>query len=282
MTASTTSGDGGNADEAAQRPAPADGSAAGRTGARPYGSPAARPEKPSIRALVEQATRPSIASLQARYLKDDPAAVAKIARLRRGAGKRAHELQELWGIDALDKLAELMEELAEPPHQEDAESAEEAVFLASTLWALHQQSRREDKMHADGRHLGGAVRALIQRSATSGADEERSPLRTRLVRVGTAESLDSVAVRLREIVLLLRTASEPLDYARLAGQLYRWQNRRDRPGVQREWGREFHLAAVPPAKRRKAVDSGTGAGDAIDRRLSADEEGAYGGYAAGE
>lgn len=282
MTASTTSGDGGNADEAAQRPAPADGSAAGRPDARPYGSPAARSEEPSTRTLVEQATRSSIASLQARYLNDDPAAVAKIARLRRGAGKRAHELQELWGIDALDKLAELMEELAEPPHQEDAERAEEAVFLASTLWALHQQSRREDKMHVDGRHLGGAVRALIQQSATSGADEEGSPLRTRLVRVGTAESLDSVAVRLREIVLLLRTASEPLDYARLAGQLYRWQNRRDRPGVQREWGREFHLAAVPPAKRRNAVDGGTGAGDAIDRTLSADEEGTYSGYAAGE
>lgn len=273
MTTSTTPGRDGRADAATQQPASADG---------PDRPRAARSKEPSIRALAEQATRSSIASLQARYLNDDPAAVAKIARLRRGAGKRAHELQDLWGIDALDKLAELMEKLAEPPGQEDAERAEEAVFLASTLWALHQQSRRENKMHADGHNLGSAVRALIQQSATSGADEEGSVLRKRLVRVGTAESLDSVAVRLREIVLLLRAVSEPLDYARLAGQLYRWQNRRDRPGVQREWGREFHLAAVPPAKRRKAAGNGTEADDAIDQTLSADEEGTYGGYAAGE
>ncbi|MFI9627578.1 type I-E CRISPR-associated protein Cse2/CasB [Streptomyces sp. NPDC052042] len=277
MTTSTASGGDSPIGGTTQQPASTDG---------PDNPSATRSEEPTLRAVVEQVTRSSITRLQSRYLRDDPAAVAELARLRRGAGKRAHEVQDLWGVGPLDDLAALLAERSEPTRQREAkaaEAAEEAVFLATTLWALHQQSRREDGMHADKRQLGGAVRALIQQHAAPGADEENSPLRTRLVRVGTAESLDSVAVRLREIVLLLRAASEPLDYARLAGQLYRWQHRPDRPGVQREWGREFHLAAAPRGRKQRTAADGTGAGDeVIDRTLPADEEETYGGYAAGE
>ncbi|MFD7623823.1 type I-E CRISPR-associated protein Cse2/CasB [Streptomyces sp. NPDC059802] len=237
-------------------------------------------KEPSIQRLVEQATRTYIARLQPRYLGDHSVAVAELARLRRGAGKRAHQAQELVGVGALEDLAELLEGR---PDSDFRKAAEEAVFLASTLWALHQQSRRDQGMHAKDRSLGGAVRALIRLKDSSGTDDEESPLRKRLVRVGTAESLDSVAVRLREIVLLLRTAPEPLplDYGRLAGQLYRWQHRPDRAGVQREWGREFHLAATAPRARGRKAPGAEG-DDAIDTQLGADEEGTYGGYAAGE
>ncbi|GGV91543.1 hypothetical protein GCM10015535_49970 [Streptomyces gelaticus] len=206
--------------------------------------------------------------------------MAELARLRRGAGKRAHQVKDLWGVGALEDLAALLEE----GHGSDRlEDAEEAVFLASTLWALHQQSRRDQGMYAKGRSLGGAVRSLIRQKDSPGTDDEESPLRKRLVRVGTAESLDSVAVRLREIVLLLRTAPEPLplDYARLAGQLYRWQHRPERAGVQREWGREFHLAAIA-SRGRSGKAPGAEGDDAIDPELGADEDGTYGGYAAGE
>lgn len=233
-------------------------------------------DTPSVRELVEQATHTYIARLQFRYAKDDPAAVAELAQLRRGAGRRSHEIPELWGIDALESLAELMPKgTSDSGHREDAE---EAVFLASTLWALHQQSRRNQNTHVRGKDLGGAVRALIRLKKTESADEEESTLRKRLVRVGTAESFRSVAVRLREIVMLLRTVPEspPLDYARLAGQLYRWQDRGARAGVQREWGREFHLAA-------KRKNPSAEKGDVIDPTLGADEEeGTYGGYAAVE
>ncbi|MES9589352.1 type I-E CRISPR-associated protein Cse2/CasB [Streptomyces sp. NPDC094045] len=235
----------------------------------------------SVRELVEQATHTYVAQLQFRYFKDDPAAVAEMAQLRRGAGRRAHEIPELWGIDALEKLAELMPKSASGSGRR--EDAEEAVFLASTLWALHQQSRPGQNTHVRGKDLGGAVRALIRLKKTEGADEEESPLRKRLVRVGTAESFPSVAVRLREIVTLLRTVPEPLplDYARLAGQLYRWQDRSTRAGVQREWGREFHLAASAP-RTGKGKTPDAEKGDAIDPTLDADEDSTYGGYAAGE
>ncbi|MFE2929999.1 type I-E CRISPR-associated protein Cse2/CasB [Streptomyces sp. NPDC059278] len=239
-------------------------------------------DDPSVRELVEQATHTYIARLQFRYAKDDPAAVAELAQLRRGAGRRSHEIPELWGIDALESLAELMPKgTSDSGHREDAE---EAVFLASTLWALHQQSRRNQNTHVRGKDLGGAVRALIRLKKTESADEEESTLRKRLVRVGTAESFRSVAVRLREIVMLLRTVPEspPLDYARLAGQLYRWQDRSARAGVQREWGREFHLAASAP-RTGKGKNPDAEKSDVIDPTLGADEEeGTYGGYAAGE
>ncbi|MFD9422579.1 MULTISPECIES: type I-E CRISPR-associated protein Cse2/CasB [unclassified Streptomyces] len=246
-----------------------------------------RAEPPTVHALVMRATDTYIARVQPLYLKDNPAAVAELARLRRGAGKRAHQVQDLWGIGSLEELAGLLadRQANQQANQQDfprRADAEHAVFLASTLWALHQQSGREHGMHVKKRSLGGAVRALIrlktESRGDSGAEEEGSPLRTRLVRVGTAESIESVAVRLREIVLLLRTAQVPLDYGLLAGQLHRWQYRPDRAAVQREWGREFHLAAPPRTKRGKG--GATDDGDAIDPSLSSSEE--YGGYAAGE
>ncbi|MGW0960141.1 type I-E CRISPR-associated protein Cse2/CasB [Streptomyces gelaticus] len=242
--------------------------------------PSNQTKEPPVQKLVEQATRTYIGRLQPRYLADHSVAVAELARLRRGAGKRAHQVTDLWGVGALEDLAALLEGRHDSDRLQDAE---EAVFLASTLWALHQQSRRDQGMYAKGRSLGGAVRSLIRLKDSPGTDDEKSPLRKRLVRVGTAESLDSVAVRLREIVLLLRTAPEPLplDYPRLAGQLYRWQHRTERAGVQREWGREFHLAATA-SRGKSGKDTGAEGDDAIDPELSADEDGAYGGYAAGE
>jgi len=70
--------------------------------------------------------------LQRGYLQDQSTAVAALARLRRGAGKDAAVIPDLWGlIDTQD--------LYEDPalrHQD----AENAVYVAATLWSLHQQS----------------------------------------------------------------------------------------------------------------------------------------------
>ncbi|MET9530348.1 type I-E CRISPR-associated protein Cse2/CasB [Streptomyces sp. NPDC006649] len=223
-----------------------------------------------------QAAGRCISRLQGRYHQDNPAAVADLARLRRGAGKTAHQLQDHWGLGGLEDLAEV---LAATGADVRREHAEEAVYLAVTLWALHQQSLRDSNMHHTKGSLGGAVRTLMRKKQgeNPSEDELNEPLRTRLVRVGTAESIESVAVRLREIVLLLRGEQVPLDYARLADQLYRWQSRTERAAVRREWGREFHLAA---ATGKAGRESGGAAGDSIDHTLSADAE--DGGYGSGE
>ncbi|MGC5344083.1 type I-E CRISPR-associated protein Cse2/CasB [Streptomyces sp. DT171] len=227
-----------------------------------------------------QAASRYISQLQGSYLRDESAAVATLARLRRGAGHTVHTLVDHWGIGGLDELAEALEERADDQPFVHRERAEEAVYLAVTLWSLHQQSGRDEKMHIPGATLGRAVRVLMQlksgdsppaQGAEGGTrpwfadptrpfkvdDEMNEPLRKRFVRVGAANSIESVAVRLREIVTLLRTARVPLDYGRLADQLYRWQFPDRRASVRREWGREFHLAAWVVKKGDERNDGGS-------------------------
>ncbi|MFE2032802.1 type I-E CRISPR-associated protein Cse2/CasB [Streptomyces scopuliridis] len=245
------------------------------------------PSSPSPSSAYRRAPGPAgraagryISVLQRRYRQDNPAAVADLARLRNGAGRTAHMVQDHWGLGGLEELAEIL--MVDGTYVR-REQAEEAVYLAVTLWALHQQSVRDGDMHNPKGTLGGAVRELMRKKNGTGSDEELDePLRKRLVRVGTADSIESVAVRLREIVLLLRGDQVPLDYGRLADQLYRWQSRSERAAVRREWGREFHLAARPRPGKGGASQSDGATGDAIDPSLRPDQEGDSYGYGSGE
>lgn len=223
------------------------------------------PEAALVSTTVEAFIRP----LQHGYREDHSAAVATLARLRRGAGRRAHEVPDLWGVTGLDDLLERLD----APEWEEAKGvnltwAEEALQLAVTLWALHQQSHRDMDMHVSGYGLGRAVRTLMSAKVRSGqvasqqaagdtaspppsALEMNEPLRRRFVRVSTAAALPALGERLREIVMLLRGADIPLDYARLAGEIYRWQSPAGRAEVHRSWGRDFHLAR-PRGDRSRA------------------------------
>ncbi|MEE1927394.1 type I-E CRISPR-associated protein Cse2/CasB [Streptomyces sp. TRM 70351] len=223
------------------------------------------------RSRPELATARCVGRLQALYRRDNPAAVAALARLRRGAGHRAHDAPAGWGIDGLEYLAELREEAGAAPlrhfSREEARRAEtresreeEAVHVAVTLWALHQQSVHDADMHVRDWPLGRAVRRLAEhgrgaagdgagpdalgggRPAPRPEDTVHDTLRKRFVRIGTSSSFDSLAVRLREMVLLLRGARIPLDYGRLAHQLWLWQDEERQADVRRAWGREFHLS----------------------------------------
>ncbi|MFJ6739190.1 type I-E CRISPR-associated protein Cse2/CasB [Streptomyces sp. NPDC091279] len=223
--------------------------------------------------LVEEATRTTVLRLQGGYRRDNVAAVAAVARLRREAGREPHASPTSWGLDDLEALTRLREKQAEENddterylvsrkrHEREAqvEREDRAVHLAVTLWALHQQSLREEAMHVHGWSLGRAVRQLAQdkqakqekpeapaeeeqrEGEQQGAVEDVSPtIRKRFVRLGTSSDIDILGRRLREMVLLLREARIPLDYGRLAGELDRWQDEGERAGVRRAWGREFH------------------------------------------
>ncbi|MFI0257865.1 type I-E CRISPR-associated protein Cse2/CasB [Streptomyces sp. NPDC017056] len=246
------------------------------------------------------ATARCIGRLQQLYRQDVPSAVAILARLRRAAGRTVHETPDIWGIDGLEDLARVWEklreangtdpagseaplELLDPAQRRTREMStraeEDAVHVAVTLWALHQQSVRDAAMYEPGWSLGRAVRALARGSGEAGptADGEPEPgrkqarsaprlddelnetLRKRFVRIGTSSSFDMLAVRLREVVLLLRTARIPLDYARLADQLCRWQNEDLRASVRRTWGRELYLSYS-----RQAPPGGEGEDSAED------------------
>ncbi|MFJ4406824.1 type I-E CRISPR-associated protein Cse2/CasB [Streptomyces sp. NPDC088910] len=191
--------------------------------------------------LIGTATDRCIRRLQGGYRNDRPAAVATVARLRRGVGRPAYDVQDLWGLTGTEELALVIAESATGTVQRpDEERADEALNMAVTLWALHQQSHRDTDTHVPGYGLGRSVRLLMVPAAvrTVGGPAPASPvpvpsepeidevIRRRFVRVGTATTLDVLAQRLREIVLLLRKNSIPLDYALLADQLYRWSSDR--------------------------------------------------------
>ncbi|MFJ6565641.1 type I-E CRISPR-associated protein Cse2/CasB [Streptomyces sp. NPDC091412] len=178
-----------------------------------------------------------IAALQRGYLDDQSHAVAALARLRRGAGREAGQLPDLWALIDTGPLHETPDG-ARPLSESELVRAEDALHVALTLYALHQQSRRTGMYQADRpdrrRGLGTAVRRMMK------PGEIDEAVRKRLVRAGTAPDLAVLAQRLRDIVVLLRREDIGLDHALLAGQLYTWQWPGGADTVRREWGRSFH------------------------------------------
>ncbi|WP_327328703.1 type I-E CRISPR-associated protein Cse2/CasB (plasmid) [Streptomyces sp. NBC_01210] len=198
--------------------------------------------------------------LQRGYLADQSHAVAALARLRRGAGRDAGQLPDLWTLIETGPLHQTPDGVR-PMSESELVRAEDALHVALTLYALHQQSRRSGMYQADRsdrrRGLGAAVRRMMK----SGEIDE--PLRKRLVRAGTAPDLPALAQRLRDIVVLLRRGDIELDYALLAGQLYTWQWPGGADAVRREWGRSFHAwydkpkDGGPPSAAGPAADTDT-------------------------
>ena len=190
-----------------------------------------------VEEFVGRITGEYVSELQAGYLADQSWAVASLAQLRRGAGKLPQDVPELWGMTGAERLF-----ADETLSEAKAAQAETAMFLAVTLYALHQQSQAEP-MYRPGEELGKAVRRLM-------GDEIDEPIRRRFVRVGTAATRDALATRLREIITLLRRDAIPLDYGLLAEQLYLAQTPDGLRQVRQRWGRSFH------AHRAKSASPG--------------------------
>lgn len=190
---------------------------------------------PSPRQRVTALAAAHVAALQQGYLDDRSPQVAALARLRRGAGREAGQLPDLWSLVDTGPLHHTPEG-ARPLRESELVRAEDALHAALTLYALHQQSRPTRMHRTGGRH--GGIGAAVRRMMQPGDIDE--PLRKRLVRAGTAPDLTTLSQRLRDIVLLLRREDIPLDYGLLAGQLYTWQRPGGADTVRREWGRSFH------------------------------------------
>ncbi|SIO89888.1 type I-E CRISPR-associated protein Cse2/CasB [Nocardiopsis sp. JB363] len=182
---------------------------------------------PELKA-VGKAVDERIRRLQGGYLRDESAAVATLAKIRRGAGKTIEEVPELVGLTIDHDFYETFD--VHDPRTPDAESA---VHEALTLYALHQQSKREAGMHKRGREFGSAVRRLMP------AGDIDEPLRKRFVQAQTASSRSTRLDRLRGIVQLLRTEDVPLDYGLLADQLFDSHTPAGAERVRRTWGRGF-------------------------------------------
>ncbi|WP_424214829.1 type I-E CRISPR-associated protein Cse2/CasB [Streptomyces sp. BI20] len=227
---------------------------------------------------VKEATKRSIGSLQSRYQNNEASGVATVARLRRLVGQPVHQgelglahMEELHLARRLDLDREQTRtgNTETPASLLDAQAdrEDEAVHTAVTLWALHQQSIRDERMHRRGWSLGHSVRALAMgttrapsASRSTNAEEkdaiesnsygppiEELPtvIRGRFNRIRGSEDVAILTVRLRELVTLLRGVRVPVDYEDLALAVYDWSDLTRRDQVRRKWAREFHSARRP-------------------------------------
>lgn len=186
----------------------------------------------------------TVGALQARALatKPHPEAISALARLRRAIGRAP-------GFDfTLDEYLAVPKALLDDPPREDADDAEYAAHDAVTLYALHQQSRREP-MHVDGRGLGQALAELVRRS--SGPDG----VRRRFAALGTASTYPESVYHLRSLITMLREHLIPLDYGLLADDLKTLRGPDGQSKVQAIWGREFFRSGSTPDAGEAGTDA---------------------------
>jgi CRISPR system Cascade subunit CasB len=164
--------------------------------------------------------------------------VAALARLRANVGREPGSDPTIWAwtLDAVP---------GEP--RGDAPTPEErAVHVATTHFALHQQSRPEG-VHRPGVGLGQAVARLDRLRPGSG--EGVSPVRRRFDVLVTAGTLDELTHHLRGLIGQLRTASVGLDYGMLADDLLTFQRPGRANNVRRRWARQlYRLDGATPAE----------------------------------
>jgi CRISPR system Cascade subunit CasB len=169
-----------------------------------------------------------VTAWQRDYIRRRPEALATLARLRRGVGKDVGAVPDLWRYT--------LEGLPGPQPRGDAPThGEQAVYTAMTLFAVHQQSRREE-MHLPGQSLGTAVRHLRMRAVSAEA------VRRRFEALGTAETFTEVVHHARGLITQLRAHSIPLDYGMFAEDLVRLQAGAA-SRVRLKWGRDFYRPA---------------------------------------
>ena len=113
---------------------------------------------------------------------------AELAKLRRGIGHAPGELPELWGSFLLE-MPESFQSRSAPS------AAEWAVYLALTLYAVHQQGN-DRPMNRPGNTLGRAVRQLAERNSAGQDWTEASVLR-RFNALATAEEITEISHHLR-------------------------------------------------------------------------------------
>lgn len=163
---------------------------------------------------------------------------AMLAKLRRGVGRVPGDLPELWGAFLADFPHELKGKI-------DRLRAEWAIYLALTLYALHQQGNEfaPNKMNGSGIGLGNAVRRLADKQLEHVKGEKKledAPVFRRFSALATAERMEELSWHLRGIVQLLRAGGLSLDYVRLAENLYRLQNPDHAYEVRLEWGQDYY------------------------------------------
>ena len=176
---------------------------------------------------------------------------ARLAELRRGVGHQPGDLPVLWGSFLQELPKELWGRKTAAGECREPSEAEWAVYLALTLYALHQQGEENVSMNEKGCTLGRAVRLLAQNSAAAAQDWTESSVLRRFNALATADSMPEVSHHLRGMIQLLRREGIPLDYPQLAEDLYQYQFVDGAPNVRLRWGRDLYANPTEKTKENE-------------------------------
>jgi CRISPR system Cascade subunit CasB len=161
-----------------------------------------------------------------------------LANLRRGIGKAPGELPELWPLTLEGLPKDLQSRNGEPTW------GEWAAHAALTLYALHQQGEQTRCASGADISLGKALHRLCQKA--DNPEQKQKAVKRRFDAAATAESFGELTHHLRGLVQLLKQETEPLDYPRLAGEMYQFflpetQESSDAWNrVRLRWGQDFY------------------------------------------
>lgn len=194
----------------------------------------------SLRSYV--ATKVSV--LQARYCRDDSTAAASLARLRRAVTAAPGADSAVWE-ETFEGLPGGLIGRNDTPSRHEV-----AAHAAITLFAVHQQSKR-DPMHTTGIGFGQAV----QRLAAAGRNGDSAVLR-RFQALSTATDFAETTYHARSLITQFRTANVQLDYGRFAEDLADLQLPSRADGVRLRWGREYYRP--DRAIQKTGTNGGTG------------------------
>jgi CRISPR system Cascade subunit CasB len=145
-------------------------------------------------------------------------------------GKSPWSIPALWGLVFEGMPDECSNDCA----------AENAIYAAITLYAMHQQSRdvKKSPMSVPKVSLGAAVHRLA--SVRDGDQWNKGPVWRRFVRAVTSNDVEEFALHLRGLVQFLRSEGISLDYPALAENLYWFHFSKGRDRVRRSWGLDFY------------------------------------------
>lgn len=190
-----------------------------------------------------------IVSIQNDYLSSNNKSrgARKLAVLRHAMMMPIGSNADAWPIEFEGLPTSLVGRGAEPS------PGEIAVHEALTLYASHQQGQTAP-MHVPGweHGLGNAVRQLVAQDRDRFSNLEEGEMPRRFRALVTAESMEETLHYARQLVHQLRGASIPVDYARLASQLYDLQNPYRADGVRLAWGRGYASVIRDDTERAKA------------------------------
>lgn len=163
--------------------------------------------------------------------KDTSVGKARLARLRRGAGRVPGEIPELWGEFLNGMPEKFISSNGEPSREEWA------IYISLTLFALHQQGNT-NSVNCKGTSLGSAAMQLMEKGKDE--NEERERVLHRFGPVVTAKDMPELSHHLRCLIQLFSSKDISLDYEMLAEDLMWFQFDDKRKNVQLRWGQDFY------------------------------------------